>query len=310
MRLAHKLRIAEPAPPSGVDGGMHAKSSNTVRKLQSGSRSRGGHSRGITEDEVKDVEELATPRTPVIYEVVRRLGEEEMERPSTSLWWSGVAAGLSISFSLLAQAVLQTHLPEADWQPLVVSFGYCVGFIMAVLSRQQLFTEITITAVLPVMAKLTWTNVGRMARMWAIVLAANLAGTLFAALFCTFTPVLPPQIYDGMLTVSRELLALGWWETIFRSVAAGFLMAAMVWLMPGAERTQFHVITLMTWLIAIGGFTHIVAGSMEAYLLVLAGDWGWWQMIPQFMLPVLIGNVVGGTALFALLSYAQVMEEL
>jgi formate/nitrite transporter FocA (FNT family) len=87
-------------------------------------------------------------------------------------------------------------------------------------------------------------------------------------------------------------------------------MAAMVWLMPGAERAQFHVITLMTWLIAMGGFTHIVAGSMEAYLLVLAGDWAWWQMIVQFMLPVLIGNVVGGTALFALLSYAQVMEEL
>ncbi|HEY3222424.1 MAG TPA: hypothetical protein VGJ76_01310, partial [Pseudolabrys sp.] len=83
---------------------MRARSSNTVRKLQNGSRSRGGHSRGITEHEIKDIEELATPRTPVIYEVVRRLGEEEMERPATSLWWSGVAAGLSISFSLLAQA--------------------------------------------------------------------------------------------------------------------------------------------------------------------------------------------------------------
>ena len=86
---------------------MRARSTNTVRKAQNGSRSRGGHSRGITADEVKDIEELATPRTPVIYEVVRRLGEEEMERPSTSLWWSGVAAGLSISFSLLAQAILQ-----------------------------------------------------------------------------------------------------------------------------------------------------------------------------------------------------------
>ena len=61
--------------------------------------------------EVEDVEELSTPRTPVIYEVVRRLGEEEMERPSTSLWWSGVAAGLSISFSLLAQAILQSICP-------------------------------------------------------------------------------------------------------------------------------------------------------------------------------------------------------
>jgi formate-nitrite transporter family protein len=269
-----------------------------------------GRRRGISADEVKDVEELATPRTPVIYEVVRRLGEEEMARPFNSLWWSGVAAGLSISFSLLAQAILQTHLPDTSWQPLLTSFGYCVGFIMAVLSRQQLFTESTITAVLPVVAELTWRSIGRMARLWAIVLAANLAGTLFAALFCTYTPVLPAEVYDGMLTISRDLLAVSWPEMLFRAVAAGFLMAAMVWVMPGAERAQFHVITLTTWLIAVGGFTHIVAGSLEAYLLILAGDWVWWQMVSQFMAPVLIGNIVGGTALFALIAYAQVMDEI
>jgi hypothetical protein len=62
----------------------------------------------ITEHEIEDIEERSSPRTPVIYEIVRRLGEEEMLRPDTSLWWSGLAAGLSISFSLLAQAILQT----------------------------------------------------------------------------------------------------------------------------------------------------------------------------------------------------------
>lgn len=290
---------------------MGSRASLAVRRSHQRKPSRSvSRARGISKDEIKDVEELATPRTPVIYEVVRRLGDEEMERPLTSLWWSGVAAGLSISFSLLTQAILQTHLPDAPWQPLLTSFGYCVGFIMAVLSRQQLFTESTITAVLPVAANATWENIGRMARLWAIVLAANLAGTLFAALFCTFTPVLPAQLYDGMLTVSRDLLDFSWWDMVFRAIAAGFLMAAMVWLMPGAERTQFHIITLMTWLIAIGGFTHIVAGSMEAYLLVLAGDWAWSQMISDFMVPVLIGNITGGTALFALIAYAQLMSEI
>jgi formate/nitrite transporter FocA (FNT family) len=290
---------------------MSARASLSLRKNhQAKPPKRKGRNGGITEREIKDVEELATPRTPVIYEVVRRLGEEEMERPLTSLWWSGVAAGLSISFSLLSQAILQTHLPESPWQPLVVSFGYCIGFIMAVLSRQQLFTESTITAVLPVAAELTGHNVGRMARLWAIVLAANLAGTLFAALFCTFTPVIPNEIYEGMLAISRDLLAFGWWDMVFRAIAAGFLMAAMVWLMPGAEGAQFHVITLMTWLIAVGGFTHIVAGSMESYLLVLSGDWAWWRMLTDFMVPVLIGNMIGGTALFALIAYAQVMDEI
>ena len=266
--------------------------------------------KGITREEVKTVEEMSTPRTPVIYEVVRRLGDEEMERPPTSLWWSGVAAGLSISFSLLAQAILETHLPDTAWRPLVASFGYCVGFLMVVLGRQQLFTESTITVVLPLLGHLTWHNLWRMTRLWAIVLVANMVGTLFASLFCSFTPVLPPELLHGMLTISRHLTAFGWWDMFFRGITSGFLIAAMVWMLPSAESAKFAVITLMTYLIAVGSFTHIVAGSMEAYLLVIWGEWQWWQMLLQFFIPVLLGNMVGGTALFALISYAQVMEEI
>jgi len=266
--------------------------------------------KGISEQEVRDVEEMATPRTPVIYEVVRRHGEEEIKRPATSLWWSGIAAGLSISFSLLAQAILVAHLPDAPWRPLVSSFGYCVGFLMVVLGRQQLFTESTITIVLPVFADLSVKNIWRLGRLWAIVLVANFTGTLFAAIFCTYTPVLPVDLLHSMQAVSRDLLQLSWWQMAFRGVSSGFLIAAMVWMIPSAESAKFVVITLMTYLIAIGGFTHIVAGSMEANMLVLHGDWEWWRMLGQFFVPVLLGNIVGGTALFALISYAQVMKEI
>lgn len=266
--------------------------------------------RGISEREVTDVEEMSLPRTPVIYEVVRRLGDEEMERPATSLWWSGVAAGLSISFSLLAQAILLTHLPDAPWRPLVVGFGYCVGFLMVVLGHQQLFTESTITAVLPFLKDTSWRNFWRLSRLWAIVLAANLTGTLIAALFCTFTPVLTPELLDGMIEVSRHLTTMSWPQMMFAGISSGFLIAAMVWMIPAAGSAKFAVIALMTYVIVIGGFTHIVTGSIEAYILVLAGDWQWWQMVVQFVAPVLIGNIIGGTALFAMISHAQVMEEI
>jgi formate/nitrite transporter FocA (FNT family) len=273
-------------------------------------KKRSGLPKGISEQEVEDVAELSTPRTPVIYEVVRRLGDEEMERPATSLWWSGVAAGLSISFSLLAQAILQNALPDTPSRPLISGFGYCVGFLMVILGRQQLFTESTITVVLPVLKDFSFDAAWRMLRLWLIVLVANFAGTLFAAAFCRYTLVLTPELKEAMLSISRGLLPIGWWEMAFRGVSSGFLIAAMVWMIPAAESAKFWVITLMTWLIAIGNFTHIVAGSMEANLLVLSGDWAWWQMLWQFFAPALAGNVIGGTALFALISYAQVMEEI
>jgi formate-nitrite transporter family protein len=264
----------------------------------------------VTEREVEDVEERTVPRTPVIYEIVCRQGTEEMSRPATSLWWSGVAAGLSLSFSLLTEGILHGHLPDAPWQHLVTSLGYSVGFVMVVLSRQQLFTENTITVVLPVMADFSGKNLRALARLWALVFLANLAGTLFASLVCTYTPAVSPELRASMVTVSRHILDHSWIDMAFLSVGAGFLMAAMVWLLPGAESTQLWVVVLMSWLISAGGFMHVVAGSMEAFMLFLNGGLGFWPMLADFFLPVLIGNIVGGTALFALLAYAQVMQEI
>ena len=263
-----------------------------------------------TRREADRVEERSTPRTPVIYDVVRRYGVEEMARPATSLWWSGLAAGLSMSFSLLAEAILRQYLPEADWSHLVVSLGYPVGFVMVVLSRQQLFTENTITVVLPVMAEPTGHKFKCAARMWGIVLVANLVGTLLAALLVAFTPVVAPEVRDAMLSVSREAMPEGAVQGLFHGISAGFLMAALVWLMPAAEGAQFFVVYLMAYLIGASGSAHIVAGSVESFLLVVNGELGVGAMLADFTAPVLVGNIIGGTVLFTVLAHAQVAKEI
>jgi formate/nitrite transporter FocA (FNT family) len=262
------------------------------------------------ESEEKDVVERSAPRTPVIYEVVRVHGEEEMSRPAVSLWWSGMAAGLSISFSLLAQGVLQAHLPQAAWTSLVRDLGYPVGFVMVVLARQQLFTENTITMVLPVMARPSLAAFGRLARAWGIILAANLAGTLAAAAFCTFAPVLEPGVHDAMIAIARHAMDKGPIDVFFQAITAGFLMAAMVWLLPSAGSAQFFVVVTMTYLIGICGAAHIVEGSTESFLRLLGGDVGLASVLVGYLLPAFLGNVVGGTVLFAMISYAQVMREI
>lgn len=292
---------SQKGPPTKADA-----ASPRQRRKDEGAQDRSGFS----DQDVSSIEEGAQLRAPMIYEILRREGEDEMRRPITSLWWSGVAAGLSISFSLLAQAILQSNLPDAPWRHLVVSFGYCVGFLMVVLGRQQLFTENTITGVLPVVAEFTPLNLARLARMWGVVLAANVAGTFVAALFCSYSPALTPELRGAMLEISGHLMEPSPIEMFFRAISSGFLMAAMVWLIPSAEGAKFQVITMMTYLIAIGGFAHIVAGSFEASLLMVNGQLGPGRMLLGFALPVLAGNITGGTALFALISYAQVAKEI
>jgi formate-nitrite transporter family protein len=264
----------------------------------------------VVEREERAIEEHARLPVRTVYQIVRQEGQEQMERPAVSLWWSGFAGGLSISFSLLAQAALVRSLPHASWAPLVSSLGYSTGFLMVILARQQLFTETTITVVLPLLADFSRRNLWHIGRMWGLVLAANFAGTLIAALFCTFTPVLEPSLRQAMLEVSMHTLGHGWFEMLVRGISAGFLIAVLVWLMPSAEGSEFEMTVVLTYLIAIGGFQHIVAGSMEAFMLGLAGLQSVAQIVFGFIVPVLLGNILGGTALFAVLSYAQVMKEI
>jgi formate/nitrite transporter FocA (FNT family) len=255
------------------------------------------------------LEEEATPETPVIYEAVRRLGEQELARPPMSLVWSGLAAGMSMGFSLLAQGALQRRLPAAGWRELVTALGYPVGFLMVVLSRQQLFTENTITVVLPLLARPGWAKLRAAARMWAIVLVCNLVGTAAFAAFAGLSPAVSPALQAAMREVSRAAVLQPPLALALGAVVAGYLMAAMVWLIVSSGSAQVAVVAVMSYLIGIGGFGHIVAGTAESVLLVLHGDLSWSDMATGFSLPVLAGNVVGGTLLFALLSHAQVMHE-
>ncbi len=112
-----------------------------------------------------------------------------------------------------------------------------------------------------------------------------------------------------MLDIAGEAVSGGASLLFPRAIASGFLIAAMVWLIPNAEGAAFLVIGMMTWLIAIGGFAHVVAGSLEAFMLLVDGRLGVGPALSGFFLPVLAGNVVGGTALFTLISYAQVADE-
>jgi len=67
---------------------------------------------------------------------------------------------------------------------------------------------------------------------------------------------------------------------------------------------------LITWLIALAGLSHIIAGAVEASFLVFLGEITVGTAAFTFLLPTLAGNIVGGSALFALLSYAQVRREM
>lgn len=266
---------------------------------------------GLTDEEHAHADDLAAPKTKVIYEVVRRQGEEELGRPVGSLFWSGAAAGVTIMASVIAEAALLRKLPaDMPGRPIIGDFGYTVGFLIVILGRMQLFTEQTIVTVLPNMAEPAWAKLTKTARLWAIVFVANLLGTASAAWINLHLHLVGSDLMASMLKVSGELAAKTPTEILAQAVPAGFIMASLAWIRAGATDGEFWIVLALTSFIALGDFAHVVAGSAETFLLLFDGQIGVTQAFAGILLPALIGNVIGGTGLFALLAHAQVSREI
>src|SRR6056297_1173343 len=158
----------------------------------------------LDREEQKQVDEFEKVRSSVIFEAIRREGDHELSRPASALWWSGVAAGLAISTSVLCKGFLASILPEEDWAAGISNLGYTVGFLIVILARMQLFTENTITPILPLFLSPSRDRIGRTARLWGIVFAANLAGCAAAALVIAHGHLVPEARFAGVLAVSRH----------------------------------------------------------------------------------------------------------
>jgi len=261
------------------------------------------HDEETRKKEEAEAEERSAPKPSVVWDAVHQEGCDELRRRPLALMWSGLAAGLSMGFSLIGEGLLRAHLPDTSWRPLVSKLGYSVGFLVVVLGRQQLFTENTLTVVLPVLHDKTSGSLPRMVRLWAIVLFANLAGALAIGWTLGHTAVFESSMQDTFRRIAMEGMDAPFGTVLLRGVFAGWTIALMVWLMPAAESARIWVIILLTYVIALGGFAHVVAGSVDKLFLVTRGDISAWQYLGGFLAPSLLGNILGGVSLVAALNH-------
>jgi formate/nitrite transporter FocA (FNT family) len=266
--------------------------------------------KSLTDAEYEAVEENGRLSALTIYTIILREGQDEMERPVASLWWSGLAAGICISSSVLAKAIIRTNMgADHPYLSAVESLGYTIGFILVIMSRLQLFTENTITVVLPLLVHTTRRHFMCTARLWGVVLGANLVGTFITAAITVHGGIITEDVMAAVFDISRHLASLTPSETLLRGIPAGFFIAAIVWMLPSAKSASILVIILFTWLISAGSFTHVIAGSNEVFSLVLNGEMTIITALIYHIGPMLIGNIIGGTGLFAMLAYGQIHQE-
>jgi formate/nitrite transporter FocA (FNT family) len=255
--------------------------------------------------EMREAHDRSAPGGSIVYKAITLEGEQELERPTSALAWSGLAAGLSMGFSSASEALLHAALPESASRPLVAKLGYSVGFLIVVLGRQQLFTENTLTVMLPALKRRDVLMFANVTRLWATVLAANLVGATAFAWVAARTSIFAPDVRAAMLSAGLDAMAPSIGTVLLRGIMAGWLIALMVWLLPFAETARVWVIVIITYVVGIGHFSHVIAGSVDTIFVVAAGQRPGWEYVTRFLLPALGGNVIGGVSLVAAIAHAQ-----
>ncbi|MDP9363839.1 MAG: formate/nitrite transporter family protein [Chloroflexota bacterium] len=254
-----------------------------------------------------EADHRSPPPAVVVHEAVRADGEADLRRPVASLASSGLAAGLAMGFSFFVPGLIRAHVPDVPWRPLLAALGYPVGFLLVILGRQQLFTQNTLTVVLPLLGRRDAATLGRVARVWGVVLAANLVGALAVASVAGQTTAFGPAVRGAFAEIGREAAAPGFGTTLLRAVFAGWLIALLVWLLPSAETARVWVIFVVAYVVALAGFPQIVTAAVAAFYLTTTGGAGWGMVLAGVLLPTLVGNVGGGVLLVAALNHAQVV---
>ena len=245
-----------------------------------------------------------------IHDNVLGSAEEELQRKPAPLLYSAAAAGLTIGFSFLASAFLRMHGEAESTKHLLATAGYPLGFVLVILSRNELFTENTLEPVIPLLHRRDRRTLGNMLRLWGLLILGNMAGGLAFALLLAHTDMVPERMRHDMLELSRRVTELGFGLTFYRAIFAGWLLAALTWMLAATHEriTQLLLVFLATAPIAAFEFSHSIAGSVEAFYRAGVGDAAWWSMIRDFVIPALLGNAIGGVTVVALLNFGQAKE--
>jgi len=235
-----------------------------------------------------------------ILEAVVTEGREELRRGSMGLAFSGFAAGLNISFSAIALAVIGLLTGGIG---LAAIAAYPVGFLMVVLGQAELFTEHTVPPV--AVTLMDRSQIWNTLRLWVVIFVFNVFGVIVFAFVVSYGGILGPTASDLLLGEVANIMEHGFWEMTLKGVFGGWLVAFVAWVVAASKDTisQLFLTWLLVLLIPAIGLAHCIAGSTEVLISVLAKETSWIKYLGRFLLPATLGNAIGGIILVTLLNY-------
>ncbi|RDI71465.1 formate/nitrite transporter family protein [Halopelagius longus] len=243
------------------------------------------------------------------HEVFQRIvaaADEEATTGLRELFFSALAAGFAITVTYLLYASM-TAATGRD--PVLSALLYPLGFVFIILGGYQLYTENTLPPVVLVLERLA--SVPRLLTIWTVVVLGNFAGGGLGALVLARGGVLSADGAEAAAYLATKGIETAFWSLFFKAAFAGLIVAGVVWLVYAVSdnTTRLVVVYIAFLAIPFGNLYHSVVSFTELMYLVFTGRGSLVAGLGGFVLPVLLGNTVGGVLLVTVVNYFQTTEE-
>jgi formate/nitrite transporter FocA (FNT family)/nucleotide-binding universal stress UspA family protein len=278
------------------------------------------------DDSMREVVERSRSGAPAVGEAVRdrfssdevfqriiAAADEEVTSGGRELFFSGLAAGLAITITFMLYASMTA---STDYHPILSVLLYPLGFIYIIIGGYQLYTENTLPPVALTLERLA--SLPTLLRHWSIVLAGNFLGGAFGALVLSYGGVFTGETIDAAIYVSSGGFEVGFWSLFFKAAMAGLIVAGVVWVgFASTDSVSRMLVVYLAFLaIPLGDLYHVVVSFTEVLFLffeegipLYGAEVSLYTGLFEFVLPVLLGNTIGGVVLVTLVNYFQTSEQ-
>lgn len=217
----------------------------------------------------------------------------------------GILAGAYIAFGGLLAIVVGKGSPAlAQANPGLAKFLFAavfpVGLILVVIAGSELFTGNT-AVIMPACCSRTARWQGLL-RNWGVVYLGNFIGSVIVALFLAYLTgiVNGGDLGKAAAAIAESKVKLSWGAAFLRGIGCNWLVCLAVWLAIASDEIAGKVLAIWFPIMAFValGFEHSVANMFFIPLGMLNGAQ---VTIGQFLwnnlVPVTIGNIIGGAGL-------------
>ena len=240
-----------------------------------------------------------------IFQRIIAAADEEITSGSRELFFSALAAGFAITITFMLYVSL-TATTGGD--PVISAMLYPLGFIYIIIGGYQLYTENTLPPVALTLERLA--SIPALLRNWGVVLAGNFLGGALGAAALAFGSVISPEAGVVATQLGQKGVETAWWSLFSKAAFAGLIVAGVVWVEYAARDTISRMVVVYIAFLAIplGGLYHSVVSFTEMTYLVLVGNLSVAVGLWEFVIPVLLGNTIGGVVLVTVVNYFQTTE--